>query len=64
MAVGVLIGSSVLDGRSRYWGLRGRIMGEGVAFGGEGIGVAVRFAVDVVDSPSCGCVGKSISLIP
>ena len=55
------IGSRVLGGRTRYWGLRGRIMGEGFAFGGEGIGVAVRFAVDVVDSPSCGCVGKHLT---
>jgi len=60
MAVGVFVGSSVLDGGSRYWGLRGRTMGEGFAFGGEGIGAAVRFAVDVADSP-CGCVGKHLT---
>ena len=32
----------------------------GFAFGGEGIGAAVRFAVDVADSP-CGCVGKHLT---
>jgi hypothetical protein len=35
-------------------------MGEGFAFGGEGIGAAVGFAVYVINSP-CGGAGKQLA---